>query len=127
MDGHAVSGDEWDDSAESFVRPYAVTMGRTTPRQPLELLALVRTTESGRNALRRREIHSPEAIEIVRLCVEIHSVAEIGARLHLPLVVVQVLVDDLHRAGVVTVDRPQDTERPSIDIIERVLNGLARL
>jgi hypothetical protein len=116
-----------DDESEPLVRPYAVTSGRTAPAAPLMLLALVCTTLSGQRALWDRYPLEPEARAIATLCVQIHSVAEISAHLHLPLVVVQVLVDDLQQAGIVAVHRQQELERPSRELLKRVLHGLVRL
>ncbi|WP_238016517.1 DUF742 domain-containing protein [Dactylosporangium sp. AC04546] len=123
----AAPDDAWDDLPEPLVRPYAVTAGRTGPAAPLMLLALVSTTVAGQRALWERYPLEPEARAIAVLCVQIHSIAEIGAHLHLPLVVVQVLVDDLQRAGIVSVHRPPDVERPGRDLLKKVLDGLVRL
>ncbi|MFY1636154.1 DUF742 domain-containing protein [Solwaraspora sp. WMMB335] len=121
------AADGWDDEPEPLVRPYAMTNGRIAPAAPLVMLALVRTTSSGQQALWSKHPLEPEARDIAMLCCQIHSVAEISALLHLPLVVVQVLVDDLHRAGLVSIHQPQESDRPSRELLERVLNGLVRL
>ncbi|MCK9930019.1 DUF742 domain-containing protein [Frankia sp. Mgl5] len=119
-------GDSWDES-EPLVRPYAVTRGRTAPAVPLELVALVATTDSGMAAIRRRGRLAPEEHDIAILCMRIHSIAEISARLKLPLMVVRVLIDDMARDGMVSVHRPENPDRPSPELLRRVLHGLTRL
>jgi hypothetical protein len=94
------------------------------PTNTLGLLALVNTTESGHEALRRQEIGPSQSRDIAVLCTRVHSVAEIGARLNLPLAVVRVLVGELQRASLVRVLAPQSPKRPSADLLARVLQGL---
>lgn len=76
--------EEWfDDDAGPVVRPYAVTGGRTRPADAsLELVALVSTTAHGSWLAPRLD---PEKQAIAALCREIQSIAEISARLGLPL------------------------------------------
>ena len=119
--------DEWDGAVEPMVRPYAMTRGRTAPAVPLEMVALVRTTSAGHVAIWEDGRLEPEARDIALLCSRIHSIAEIGALLHLPLVVVRVLVDDMSKDGLVSVHRPDQAERPNRELLQRVLNGLSRL
>ncbi|MEX5634623.1 DUF742 domain-containing protein [Parafrankia sp. FMc2] len=124
--GSPAPGESWDD-AEPMVRPYAVTRGRTTPAVPLELVALVATTDGGMAAIRRRGRLAPEEHDIAILCMRIHSIAEISARLKLPLMVVRVLIDDMARDGMVSVHRPEHPDRPSPELLRRVLHGLTTL
>jgi Protein of unknown function (DUF742) len=70
------------------VRPYAMTGGRTRPTDgDLEIEALVSTTAIGEQAPRL----TVEQRAIAALCHDILSIAEISARLHLPLGVIRVL------------------------------------
>jgi hypothetical protein len=108
------------------IRPYSMTAGRTVPaRSDLELEALVSTTRQGRLeaawlALERRSI--------VDLCQQTQSIAEISARLGMPVNVTRILVDDLSEGELVVVHQsPTPGARPSVELLERVLHGLRGL
>jgi hypothetical protein len=104
-----------------LVRPYAMTGGRTRPADDLELETLVSTTSQGETSLTL----SLERRSIALLCRDILSIAEISARLDLPLGVVRVLVGDMAEEGLVTVHRPASVgDRPDLALLERVLYGL---
>jgi hypothetical protein len=105
-----------------LVRPYTMTGGRTRPSDDgLELETLVSTTSQGETSLTL----SLERQSIALLCRDILSVAEISARLDLPLGVVRVLVGDMASEGLVTVHRPASVgDRPDLALLERVLYGL---
>ncbi|WP_156671436.1 DUF742 domain-containing protein, partial [Mycobacterium sp. E1214] len=67
---------------------------------------------------------------IVRLCVDSPSVAEISARLDLPLGVARVLVGDLVLSGYLRVHRTlseRSTRDERKDLIGRTLRGLKAL
>ena len=65
---------------------------------------------------------------IAGLCRDILSIAEISARLDLPLGVTRVLVGDMADEGLVLVYRPaQVGDRPDLALLERVLYGLRTL
>ena len=104
------------------VRPYAMTRGRTRPvYADLEIEALVSTTSQGE----RMPKLTVEQRAIAGLCRDILSIAEISARLDLPLGVTRVLVGDMADEGLVMVHRPsQAGERPDLALLERVLYGL---
>jgi hypothetical protein len=68
---------------------------------------------------------SLERRSIALLCRDILSIAEISARLDLPLGVARVLVGDMAGEGLVTVHRPASVgDRPDLALLERVLYGL---
>ena len=104
------------------VRPYAMTGGRTQPvHLGLEIEALVSTTSLGERTPRL----TVEQRAIAALCRDVLSVAEISARLDLPLGVTRVLVGDMADEGLVLVHRPtQAGDRPDLALLERVLYGL---
>ncbi|GLF98946.1 DUF742 domain-containing protein [Streptomyces yaizuensis] len=110
-----------------LVRPYAMTGGRTRPRYQLAIEALVSTTADPMS------LHGqlPEHQRICRLCIEIKSVAEISALLHIPLGVARILVADLAEAGLVAIHQPGGDEaaggQPDVTLLERVLSGLRKL
>ena len=105
-----------------LVRPYAMTGGRTRPSDDdLELETLVSTTSLGETSLTL----SLERRSIALLCRDSLSIAELSARLDLPLGVVRVLVGDMAEEGLVTVHRPASVgDRPDLALLERVLYGL---
>jgi hypothetical protein len=107
------------------VRPYAITGGRARPRgEDLEVEALVSTTSTGELSPNL----SYERRAVARLCRDVQSVAEISARLDLPLGVARVLVADMAEEGLVAVHRPaQIGDRPDLALLERVLYGLRHM
>src|SRR4029450_11048512 len=99
-----------------------MTGGRPRPvPTALEIEALVSTTSLGERSPRL----TVEQRAIAALCRDILSVAEISARLDLPLGVTRVLVGDMADEGMVMVHRPaQGGDRPDLALLERVLYGL---
>jgi hypothetical protein len=108
-----------------LVRPYYMTGGRTQPEHTdLEIEALVSTTALGERAPRM----SVEQRAIAALCRDILSIAEISARLDLPLGVIRVLVGDMADGGLVVLHRPTNIgDRPDLALLQRVLYGLQGL
>src|SRR6266508_1827344 len=104
------------------VRPYAMTGGRTRPAHDiLEIEALVSSTASGEQTPKL----TVEQRAIAALCRDLLSIAEIAARLHLPLGVIRVLVGDMADERLVIVYRPaQAGDRPDRALLQRVLYGL---
>ena len=104
------------------VRPYAMTGGRTRPAHTeLEIEALVSTTSLGE----RTPTLTVEQRAIAALCRDILSIAEISARLDLPLGVTRVLVGDMADEDMVLIHRPAQTgDRPDLALLSRVLDGL---
>ncbi|MGE5830156.1 MAG: DUF742 domain-containing protein [Micromonosporaceae bacterium] len=113
----------------ALVRPYAVTGGRTRPRLEIAIEALVETTARGRS----RDGLSPgrEQQYIVTLCDgRLQSLAEISARMQLPLGVARVLVADMAADGLVAVYEPTSldgNDAVGTELLERVLSGLRKL
>ena len=105
------------------VRPYAMTGGRTRPtHDDLELEALVVTTASGEQTPKL----TVEQQAIAALCHDILSIAEIAARLHLPLGVTRVLVGDMADEDPVVIRRPaQAGDRPDRPYRGSSLGGAA--
>src|SRR6266508_1899266 len=94
------------------VRPSAMTGWRTRPTHTdLEIEALVATTAIGQQTPKL----TVEQRDIAALCHDILSIAEISARLHLPLGVIRVLVGDMADERLVMVHRPaQAGDRPDL-------------
>src|SRR5437016_11074174 len=99
---------ERDEPTGALVRPYAVTRGRTRPRLEIALEALVETTVRGRNTVGPNgPQHGREQQYIASLCDgRLQSLAEVAARMQLPLGVARVLIADMAAAGRGAVDAP---------------------
>src|ERR1700755_1735689 len=87
---------ERDEPTGALVRPYAVTRGRTRPKLEIALEALVETTVRGRsvNSNRVGQGQGSEHQYITAMCDggRVQSLAEIAARMQLPLGVARVIV-----------------------------------
>lgn len=120
-------GSELDPSEPSLVRPYALVRGRTRRGSaaplPVETVIVAKPADDAAGL-------QLEPAAIVRLCRSPNSLAEVSARLSLPVGVVRVLVADLVADGHVDVNLPLDP-RPdgTVDrvLLERVLAGLEAL
>jgi hypothetical protein len=102
--------------------PLCDDRGRTRPtHDDLEIEALVATTSIGEQTPKL----TVEQRAIAALCHDLLSIAEVSARLHLPLGVIRVLVGDMADEHLVIVYRPaQPGDRPDRALLERVLYGL---
>jgi hypothetical protein len=70
----------------------------------------------------------PEHMTILEICVRPRSVAEVAARLGLPLVVVRVLLGDLLGHRFIVVRHPEEETRTvSEQLLREVLHGLEAL
>jgi hypothetical protein len=112
-----------------YRRPYTVTGGRTRPaHDDLELETLVQTVTGTGEQLARL---GREQRSIAALCREVMSVAEISARLDLPLGVTRVIVADMALQGVVLLHRPRaivaDADLGLVELLEKVLHGLKNI
>ncbi|EEP73255.1 MULTISPECIES: DUF742 domain-containing protein [unclassified Micromonospora] len=121
-----------DEPTGALVRPYAVTRGRTRPRLDIALEALVETTVRGRAAASSNGGQGREHQYIAALCDgRVQSLAEIAARMQLPLGVARVLIADMATDGLVAVHEPtildDSDDAVGTELLERVLSGLRRL
>ena len=111
----------------SLVRPYTLTAGRTDTSVDLPLEAPVQTLQA---ALAHNWPPNDVKDKIIQLCVKSPSVAEISARLDLPLGVARVLVGDLVISGYLRVHRTLNDHSPldeRRELIGRTLRGLKAL
>jgi hypothetical protein len=111
----------------SLVRPYTLTAGRTNSRVHLPLEAPIRTLESGPAP---RWPGNDVRAKILGLGVDSPSVAEIAARLSLPLGVARVLIGDLVMQGYLRVHTTlgeSTTTDERRELIGRTLRGLRAL
>ncbi|QFZ19311.1 DUF742 domain-containing protein [Saccharothrix syringae] len=109
------------------VRPYTRTGGRTRSARTLAIETIVTTNErADRDALTSTAEHRA----IGDLCRHPHSVAEVAARLRLPLGVVRVLLADMSDLSLIVVHQGEELDaegKPSLELMERVLAGLRRI
>ena len=112
------------DPAGSLVRPYMLAGGRSRPgRRDLEMITLVVATTD-----RINEVIGPEHGDVVNLCQQPCSVAEISAWMNLPLIVVKIILSDLIERGyVVFRSSPTTSDTPSLQLLQAVLDGIRRL
>ncbi|OBH60233.1 hypothetical protein A5685_03045 [Mycobacterium colombiense] len=111
----------------NLVRPYTLTSGRTDTNVDLPLEAPIQTLQAG---LTHRWPPNDARGRIIQLCVDSPSVAEISARLDLPLGVARVLVGDLVLSGYLRVHKTlseRSTRDERHDLIGRTLRGLRAL
>jgi len=113
---------EENDPDVSLLRPYLLTSGRAQPvDQTLEVEAQVLTSQRGVAAQYSLTF---ERRDIIELCRNTISVAEVAAILELHIGVTRVLVADLAELGYVIVRRPAAHLPQDIDRLERVIRGL---
>jgi hypothetical protein len=107
-----------------LVRPYTLTAGRTDSRVDLPLEAPIETVIADKAP---RWPGNDVRAQICAMCGSSPSVAEIAARLSLPVGVARVLIGDLVSSGQLRV-RTTLSDRSSIDerreLIGRTLRGL---
>lgn len=111
----------------SLVRPYILTSGRTDSRVDLPLEAPIQTLDAAKPP---RWPANDVRGQILTMCMDHPSVAEIAAKLSLPLGVARVLIGDLVTQGYVVV-RSTLSESTTVDerreLIGRTLRGLRAL
>jgi Protein of unknown function (DUF742) len=109
-----------------LVRPYVITQGRT--KAAGATLALEVQVRSCVHPGQFDPRAAPEARRIVELCQHPLSIAEVSARMLLPVGVVRVLVGDLTAAGAVMVGTPASPDAATdITLLERLLDGIRAL
>jgi Protein of unknown function (DUF742) len=110
----------------AVVRPYMITRGRTTSSLGVfelhaPVVALVGADQLG-------PATAPESRGIIEICQTPTSVAELSARLAMPVGVVRVLIGDLVDAGMVRVRQVEDrAEHRDVRLLERLLEGIRAL
>jgi hypothetical protein len=106
------------------VRPFLVTAGRvagTASGTPMPLETQVVSTAAGIAAMERLAF---ERRDIVALCRQPQSLAEVAARLRLHLNVVRVLAEDLESTGDLSVYVPGPDAALDLSVLRRVIDGL---
>jgi len=121
------SPDQPDEEPGSVARPYTITRGRTRPAgdEEIEFETLVWTTPVAALSLPTLGVHWRAVAD---LCREVVSLAEVAARLGVPIGVARVLIGDMAEAGLVRLQRPRHANEGSeITLLTRVLHGLRQL
>jgi hypothetical protein len=117
--------DEFGDDA-AMVRPYAWTRGRTKANYDLKLETLVSSTELAEDETLLPQL---EHRAVSSLCRYPLSVAEVAAKLSIPLGVARVILSDMAELGLISIHRTfaDDDIAAHLVLMERVLSGLRRL
>jgi Protein of unknown function (DUF742) len=114
-----------DETEAAMVRSYAMTSGRARGTIELEIEAMLQVTPGG---LVEAGSLKFERAAIVHLCrSEILSVAELSARLKLPIGVIRVVASDLIEEGVLEAFLPSFTVAEDVDLITRLIEGVRAL
>ena len=101
-----MSGGDEARGGHDFVRPFIMTGGRTrAERRDLRVETMLQTTVEDLP----QSLHS-EQEELLRLCQEPQSVAEVAAKLHLVVGVVAVIAGDLIATGLLDVHHTDPVE-----------------
>jgi hypothetical protein len=118
---------EVDESAPlaAGVRAYAMTGGRSNTAVHLEFETMLRATPLGQGAVAGLRF---EKGDVTRLCVaEALSVAEISARLRLPIGVVRVVAGDLLADGMLESFQASENVADDVALIQRLIAGVRAL
>jgi len=118
---------EADEEPGSLYRPYTITRGRTRPAsdEEIEFETLVWTSAIAEFSMATASVHWRAVTE---LCREVLSLAEVAARLGVPIGTARVLIGDMAEAGLLHLQRPRHAgEGSEIALLKRVLYGLQQL
>lgn len=116
-----------EDPRGALVRPYAVTRGRTEPRQDIAIEAVLTASAA---AVDESRFAGHDKYRIAMMCgSRAQSLAEIAAHARLPLGIARVLAADMVAEGLLTLHSAAPTEvyEERMELLERVLSGLRRL
>ncbi|MFF3499758.1 DUF742 domain-containing protein [Streptomyces sp. NPDC003247] len=115
-----------DDATGRLVRPFTLTGGRTRPsRADFTLITTVTAVDPPPERATRPQ---PEHTRILRLCARPVAVAELAARLDLPVSVVVIMLCDLLEAGLITARPPRPLGAAlDLELLQKVRDGLGRI
>ncbi|MFC4123103.1 DUF742 domain-containing protein [Nonomuraea zeae] len=108
-----------------LIRLYGLTGGRGRPQgETFDLVAIVTTVQG---AYEPSDL-IPEHRAVLSVCRRPTPVADVAAHLRLPLNITRVILGDLRREGLITIERPRPIAQ-TIDerIYREVLHGLRSL
>jgi len=117
------------DGAERVVRPYALTAGRTRPSGArIDVVAMVSASRSVRPQGTESDPElGPEHLRLLRFCRLPVSVADLAARLDLPLGVVRILLADLREHDLVYISQTAPAGIRDVRVLKEVADALRRL
>ncbi len=119
-------GERWfDQEAGPVVRLYALTRGRARPAGPVLDVVDVVMAENLREA--HLQWLAPEHRLLLEVCAAPIAVADLASETGLPLGVVQVLLSDLNRQGLVSIVKPTKGSPVDENVLKSVLEGLRAL
>ncbi|NKZ03297.1 DUF742 domain-containing protein [Actinomadura latina] len=115
---------EWDQAWQTYdaeeVRPYAITGGRTRPQHSMRLVTLLEAADTA-----RVQGLGPESSRAVELCRERPCpVAEIAARLGLPVQATKIVLSDLIDRGALVMAAPGPGSSDHLQLLEALRSGL---
>lgn len=111
-----------DERAGRLVRPYTVSAGRTCPSVAMQLLSTV----VGTGTAPRWPLDLDHALALTA-CSQPVTVAEIAARLQVPVAATKVLISDLVECGAARVHPPEPlADCTNVPVLEMVLDALSR-
>ncbi|MET9030898.1 DUF742 domain-containing protein [Nocardia sp. NPDC004168] len=124
----------YDEAAGPLVRLYGVTRGRTREVTP-ELSMITIVVANAENADARLRQMDTEYRQIFAIARRPRAIAEIAARLGLPLRVSRILIGDLIEDGYLSIISTQarhatdnyDKNREAADLIRAIRDGLLKL
>jgi hypothetical protein len=114
-----------DEDPGPFVRPYAITRGRTAPAAGgfiglIDMVVVERRPPPGM-------ILGPEHRELLARCEHPVAMADLASDMDLPTGVVRVLLGDLSEAGIVSVVGTSQGPGTNQRLLQEVLDGLRTL
>jgi hypothetical protein len=112
-------------SEDVGVRPYYITGGRT--RSGNERVSLESMVVRGEASLSNRDRFESERQQLVELCSQAQSMAELSAKLRLPIGVVCILAGDLAESGVLTVYEAPVDVADDVELIDLLIDVLRQL
>ena len=112
-------------TSSTSVRAYLMTGGRTESGGALAFEAMLSVTPKGRKEQAKLAF---ERGRIVALCPsETQSVAELAAKLNIPIPVVQVLAADMVSAGTLDQHVGREDLADDVDMLQRLIHGIRTL
>ncbi|MFE3024648.1 DUF742 domain-containing protein [Nocardia tengchongensis] len=121
----------YDDAAGPLVRLYGVTRGRTRDVTPeLSMITIVVAVDGTSDA--RLHNMEPEYQQIVVIAQNPRAIAELSARLGLPVRVTRILIGDLLADGYLSISSAQsrhsmDDKSETADLLRAIRDGLLKL
>ena len=107
------------------MRAYLITGGRTESAEALEFETMLSVTALGRA---ERAGLSFERARIAELCAESpQSVAELAAKLNIPITVARVLAADMVGSGWLDKHAGQSDLADDVDMLQRLIHGIRTL